>query len=396
MASYIKIPVDVGAVMDALCAAGYEAFLVGGCVRDALLGAAPSDYDVATNATPSDMRRVFADFRCLYHGEKHGTIAVVAKTQTVEVTTYRVDGAYSDGRRPDSVSFTRALKDDLMRRDFTVNALAYSESTGLVDEVGGLRDLDARVIRSVGDAKVRYHEDALRILRALRFSSMLDFSLEAETLRAALDMRERLRLISRERIQVELQKLLLGARAEAVLEVGRPVLEACVSGFTGDAYDHVCKMIGRVPARAEARLAAFFLPLGRSAMAALRFSKAQMDAVDCRIQAFSVDYAAPLSLERALGRFGLEAVLDALLMRAARGEDTALIQARARELIDENACLTTSQLNISGDDIISAGVSPGARVGCVLSTLLACVMEGRLENDRSALLSAVDQILLDQ
>jgi tRNA nucleotidyltransferase (CCA-adding enzyme) len=227
----MDLPRDVARVMDALGAGGYEAYLVGGCVRDALRGERPSDYDVATDALPMETAAALRNFRLLRHGEKHGTIAAVTEARVVEVTTYRVDGAYSDGRRPDSVTFTRDLSSDLLRRDFTVNALAYNRARGLIDEVGGLLDLRARLVRCVGDARTRYDEDALRILRALRFSACLDFDIEPDTRAAAILAREKLRGISRERIQAEMTKLVLGARAGRVLLFARAVIDVCVPGY---------------------------------------------------------------------------------------------------------------------------------------------------------------------
>lgn len=396
----IDIPPDVLSLMERLRQADYESFLVGGCVRDALLNKQPTDYDIATDATPDAMKRVFSTEPLLFYGAKHGTVAVVTDARVVEMTTYRVDGAYSDARRPDTVCFTRSLAQDLLRRDFTVNALAYNPDGGLVDEVGGFSDLNLRVVRSVGEPGKRYGEDALRILRALRFSSALNFEIERETFEAALIMRSALRKISRERIQSELVKLLLGEGAGEVILSGRAIIEACLDGFhnlPADAYREMCAALGGMPVRAEARLAAFFLPLGyegaRREMAGLRFSGETTSGALKRIELFACDLSAPLELQRALGRYDLLAVLDALLLHAAHGADTRELRERAQSLVASGACLTLKQLAVDGRDVIALGVEPGRKVGQILSALLSGVIAGEVENERAALLGAIRTFL---
>ena len=204
-------------VLCALRAAGYEAYVVGGCVRDSLLGRRPGDWDVTTSALPEETKAVFSGAPVIGTGVRHGTVAVLVGGEPVEITTYRVDGPYSDGRRPDSVAFTRSLREDLARRDFTVNAMAWSPETGLVDPFGGADDLRGKSIRCVGDPARRFQEDALRILRALRFSSSLGFSIEPETAAALRADRARLGKVSAERIAAELVKLVCGAGAPRVL-----------------------------------------------------------------------------------------------------------------------------------------------------------------------------------
>lgn len=216
----VAIPICPGAadILRRLRAAGYDAYLVGGCVRDSLLGREPHDWDVATSATPEEMKRVFAGSAVYDTGVKHGTLTVVAGDgQPYEVTTFRTEGRYSDGRRPDSVAFVRDLREDVSRRDFTVNAMAYSEETGLVDYFGGSEDLGRRLIRCVGNADERFNEDALRILRALRFASAYGFSIEAETAAAIHRNARLLDRIAQERIREELCRLLLGDGVLAVL-----------------------------------------------------------------------------------------------------------------------------------------------------------------------------------
>ncbi|MBQ3591993.1 MAG: hypothetical protein II979_08620, partial [Clostridia bacterium] len=230
MTTTIPIPVSVARVLDVLHGAGFEAYIVGGCVRDHLMGRVPGDYDVTTSALPEETMAAFAGWRIIETGLKHGTVTVVSKNDAgghdnIEITTFRIDGEYMDNRHPREVTFTRSLAEDVARRDFTVNAMAYSDPTGVIDLYDGQGDLGRKIIRCVGDAEKRFREDGLRILRALRFSSVLDFSPAEEdaaedkqsTAEAIRSLRELLTGISRERIHVELTKLLCGIGAGRVL-----------------------------------------------------------------------------------------------------------------------------------------------------------------------------------
>lgn len=210
----IEIPQGAAYIIETLEAAGFEAFIVGGCVRDALLGRIPEDWDITTQASPDQVKALFG--RTADTGIKHGTVTVLAADGAYEVTTYRIDGKYNDARHPESVKFTASLKEDLARRDFTINAMAYSDRTGIIDEFGGLSDLDKGIIRCVGSARERLTEDALRIMRAVRFSAQLDFDIEASTREAIRELAPRLSLISSERVHSEMDKLLLSAHPEYV------------------------------------------------------------------------------------------------------------------------------------------------------------------------------------
>lgn len=216
----MEVPSNIAEILNRLESAGYEAWIVGGCVRDSLMGIAPHDFDVTTSALPEETERVFAGMRVIETGIKHGTVTVVSGGEPVEITTYRVDGEYRDSRRPDSVTFTRSLREDVARRDFTMNGIAYSPKRGMFDEFGGAGDIHNGIIRCIGDPEKRFHEDALRILRGLRFSAALGFWIEDGTAAAMLDCRELLNNISAERIFAELSKLLTGRRSgENILRV---------------------------------------------------------------------------------------------------------------------------------------------------------------------------------
>ena len=224
-----QLPKSVLIALASLNDAGHEAYLVGGSVRDYLRGVTPHDFDITTSATPEETLEVFSSYRTVKTGIKHGTVTVLIDSMPLEITTYRIDGDYRDRRRPDSVFFTKNLCEDLSRRDFTVNAMAYHPKEGIVDPFSGKEDLESGCIRAVGRAEVRFEEDALRILRALRFSSVLGFPLEKETEEAALQKAKNLSAVSPERIREELAKLLLGVACDAVLKRYSSILSLIVS-----------------------------------------------------------------------------------------------------------------------------------------------------------------------
>ena len=220
----LTLPSQVHTALDRLTAAGWEAYVVGGAVRDALRGCAAGDWDITTNAEPAQVERVFAGERLIETGLRHGTVTVLLDGLPLEITTYRVDGDYTDHRRPDAVRFTRSLREDLLRRDFTMNALAYNPRTGLVDVCGGAEDIARGVVRCVGEPDRRFQEDGLRILRALRFASVLGFQIAPETAAAIHRNRALLQYLAAERVQSELTKLLCGQNVDAVLREFSDVL----------------------------------------------------------------------------------------------------------------------------------------------------------------------------
>lgn len=233
----MEIPSNITHILDMLENAGYEAYIVGGCVRDSLMGITPHDYDVTTSALPEETERVFSGMKLIETGLKHGTVTVLSDGEPVEITTYRVDGEYHDSRRPDSVTFTRSLREDIARRDFTMNGIAYSPKRGMFDEFGGAEDIRRGIIRCIGEPEKRFHEDALRILRGMRFSASLGFQVEERTAAAMLDSRRLLRNISAERVFAELSGLLTGRQSafnlRRVLTEFREVLAEVIPEFRG-------------------------------------------------------------------------------------------------------------------------------------------------------------------
>lgn len=425
-----------------LNAAGFDAWLVGGCVRDSLMGRVPEDYDVTTSAPPEQTEAVFAGERLIETGLKHGTVTVLLDGSPLEITTYRRDGGYSDHRHPDEVLFTPRLEDDLARRDFTVNAMAWNPTDGLVDCFGGQKDLADGIIRCVGDPERRFDEDALRILRALRFSSVLGFALEPETLRAARAKKDSLSLVSRERIAAELVKLLCGLDVVRVLTTCWDILAvplpelAAMAGFDQhsryhcyDVLTHCAVAVGAVPPEPALRLAALFHDAGKpacftrdpdgaghfyghakvsarlaqDALTRLRFDRETVTRVTTLVGLHDVPLEFPgaerdRAVKRQLRRLGEEDFFRLLdlkradaLAHAPQYRSRTLTCDRAaetaRRILAEQQCFSLKDLAVNGTDLIAAGVPEGPAIGRLLNNLLEAVIAGEAANEKQALLS---------
>lgn len=443
----IRLPRDAYRLLQTLRAAGHSAYVVGGCVRDSLLGRLPGDWDICTSARPDQLRAIFHDQRLILTGEKHGTVAVILHGKPYEITTYRLDGSYRDHRHPDSVQFVDDLAADLARRDFTINAMAYAPGKGIIDLYGGRSDLAAGIVRCVGTPADRFAEDALRILRALRFTAKLGFTLEPATAAAALAARDTLRTVSAERLYAELDGLLLAPGAGKTLaQYGEilggvvPEILPCI-GCTQpgrwhcyDVWQHSAAAVAALDLRGQdtrgVRVlcwAAFLHDIAkpqcrtvgpdgaahfkghnqRGAQAArtiLRRLKAPAYLTDGAVGLIAV-HDAPLPADDAgilklLNRSGAiflrrlcvlkYADLDAHAATpevAARRAEVERFACRMDELA-KTGCYTMRQLAVNGADLMAAGIPAGPGVGATLQTLLTAVMEGRLPNEREALLEA--------
>ncbi|MGI6261993.1 MAG: CCA tRNA nucleotidyltransferase [Acutalibacteraceae bacterium] len=388
---------------------GFEAWAVGGCVRDSLLGRVPQDWDVTTSALPEEIKRCFAEYRVIETGIAHGTVTVICGGEPVEVTTYRVDGTYFDSRHPDFVTFTRSLHEDLARRDFTVNAMAFCEQEGLRDDFDGQEDLVRRVIRCVGSPERRFHEDALRILRALRFASTLEFSLEANTAAAVLSCAGKLRTIAAERIFAEWSKLLCGKGAEAVLcafpqvfevflEELRPLLEnltawrqaaACACRAPQEKCLRIALLFRAMPGLGAAEQAA----LAKSALRRLRAENKMIFQV-CALIGTELPYPVALpEVRRLLGRNGEELFSAQLaLLRAEGREDITAAEQMKQEILVRGDCISLSQLALKGSDLPGAG----KKTGMLLNIALDAVMDDCVSNRRADLLRYLKQRQTDQ
>ncbi|MDY3747292.1 MAG: CCA tRNA nucleotidyltransferase [Lachnospiraceae bacterium] len=437
MKMFMDIPKDVSFIIDELYSHGYEAYAVGGCVRDCILNREPGDWDITTSARPYEVKEIFK--RTIDTGIAHGTVTVMLGKNGYEVTTYRVDGAYEDSRHPKSVSFTASLEEDLKRRDFTINAMAYNHRRGLVDIFDGIGDIQRKVIRCVGNPEERFDEDALRILRAVRFSAQLGFEIEDETAAAITKKARSLENISAERIQAELVKLLVSdhpdyihkAWALGITKVIMPEYDRIVGVaqhtpnhiYTVDV--HTLKALKNIEADAILRLTMLIHDFGKpevkktkpdgrdifyrhpevSAKLAgqilkrLKFDNYTLEHVVRLVQWHGLKYNADeIDVRKALNRVGRDIFNDFLKVQTAdvSAKNPAVIDGKLKlleekkhiyhQIIDENQCFEIKALAVNGKDLIQAGIAPGPLLGAVLERLLEMVIEDQSLNVKETLL----------
>ena len=429
------LPKNIQNCIDLLEASGFSAYAVGGCVRDACLGRTPHDYDLCTNAWPSQTEAVFRDFRLVLAGEKHGTVTVITEDGPVEITTFRTEGGYRDNRHPDWVKFVPDIEGDLARRDFTVNAMAYSPKRGSADPFGGREDLRNHVLRAVGDPEARFREDSLRILRGVRFAARFGLTPEEHTMQAMLSQAGLMENLARERVFEELCKLLLVAKAEDITRFA-PILAAVIPelapmiGFDQHsphhAYDlitHTAHVVEGVPAELPLRWAALLHDTSKVTTFTLdatgrghfyghaRDSAAIADAVLHRLKAPTALREEVVTLigrhmtrlqpdrkflRRLVSKYGFPLVEAQLALQQAdmgskgTAEDngSAVFAETRRLLADlkaEDACLSLKNLAVNGNDLMALGFQ-GKAIGACLNQLLELVVEERLPNEKRALL----------
>lgn len=439
----IRLPDKVKKIIDTLQTNGYEAYAVGGCVRDSILGRIPDDWDITTSATPMETKELFQ--RTFDTGIEHGTITVLIDKDAFEVTTYRVDGEYEDSRHPSEVTFTRSLKEDLLRRDFTINAMAYNDIEGLVDIFGGLEDLNQKTIRCVGDARARFGEDALRILRAVRFAAQLGFEIEEETQRGITELAPTLANISAERIQVELIKMLTSpnpgmlnsAYELGITKVILPEFDAMMQTTQENPHhkysvgEHTLRAIGAIRADKVLRLTMLFHDIAKPMMKTmdengvahfkmhdskgaemtkqilrrLKFDNDTMNKVVRLVQYH--DYrmpAEPKNVRRAMNKIGedlfpyyLEVRMADTLAQSEYLQDEKIqniqdVRTCYEEILEKQECVSLKTLAVTGSDLIASGMKPGKEIGEVLNKLLEYVIEHPEVNKKEELLKIKDDI----
>lgn len=439
----IQLPEKVHKIIDTLEEAGFEAYAVGGCVRDSILGRDPDDWDITTSAKPEEMKRLFP--RTVDTGIKHGTVTALLGGEGFEVTTYRIDGTYEDGRHPSEVTFTANLKEDLLRRDFTINAMAYNERSGLVDLYGGLADIDKQVIRCVGDAVERFEEDALRMLRAVRFSAQLGYRIDEATGEAIKALAPNLQKISAERIRVELVKLVTSPHPDylrTAYELGitaqvLPEFDLCME--TPQRHKHHCydvgehilhSMLGVEPDKVL-RLGMLFHDIGkpqtltvdpdgtthnkrhpfegekitRKVMRRLKFDNDTTDKVTKLVLYHDYDIApTEAGVRRAVNRIGedifpmiftvrrADIAAQSDYMREEKLAKVAYIEKLYREVLARRDAVTLKDLAISGSDLIAMGMPSGRQIGETLSALLERVLDDPSLNTREILLKLYKEV----
>ena len=408
----MKLTLDPGAaaLLDTLHAAGYAAYAVGGCVRDSLLGRTAHDWDLCTSALPQQVMELFGAEQCIPTGLQHGTVTIKYGGRLYETTTFRTEGSYTDGRHPDAVQFVPDVREDLARRDFTINAMAYNEAEGLVDPFGGQKDLQNGLLRAVGEPQQRFTEDALRILRLYRFAARFGFALDAATARAARQLAPHLDCISAERIQEELAKLLAAPQPGAYLEPA--VLAVVLPELTPAALDAAKPVVDACPAGEEnlpVRWAALLGALGeadtRRVLKRLRCSNACIEETAVLVRETAGEgvceekasaHPGDIHLRQLLGRYGLRTVERLCALCAAlqpqNAPACALAAQRARQLEANGVCCRVSQLAVNGRDLMAAGIPAGPALRRVLEALLDGVIREEYPNERQALLAAVQQL----
>lgn len=433
----IKLPKKVKQIITELEAAGYEAYAVGGCIRDSILGREPDDWDITTSASPMQTKAIFK--RTIDTGIQHGTVTVMIDHESFEVTTYRIDGEYEDSRHPNEVVFTENLVEDLKRRDFTINAMAYNDKSGLVDVFGGIADLENKIIRCVGNANERFTEDALRMMRAVRFSAQLGFSIDTDTERAIMALAPRLTNISAERIQVELVKLLLSPNPDyirkaydlGITAIVLPELDIAFKTLQHNPHhmytvgEHLMHCLLNIRADRCLRIAALLHDIGKPAskttdedgidhfhghvaigeemaeeiLKRLKFDNDTITRVKIYIRHHDdqIDPSAR-AVRRSMGKIGEDYFNGVLELKRAdclaqsmymREEKIAVldqVEAFYREIHDKRQCVSLKSLAISGNDLIALGVPQGRKIGEILSKLLAEVIEEPSRNTHDYLL----------
>ena len=435
------IPSSVRVCIDALEQAGFATYLVGGCVRDAYLGLTPHDFDLCTAALPEQTEAVFSDRKLVLAGKKHGTIGVVTDSGVVEITTFRTEGGYTDNRHPQWVKFVPDIEDDLARRDFTVNAMAYSPTRGFADPFGGRSDLDRHILRAVGDPAARFEEDSLRILRGIRFAVRFDLSVEPETQAAMFRLALLMKNLAQERIFEELSRFLLCTKAKDLL-IFAPVLAVVIPELTPligfdqrsphhayDIYTHTAHVTAAVPPVLSLRLAALLHDTGKVATFTMdeagqghfyghaKESAAIADAVLRRLKAPTAlreevvllieQHMTKIEpdkriLRRRLSKLGRETLERLLLLQEADmgskgtgkpAEMTQFSQIRhiLSEIEAENACLSLKDLAVNGHDLMAIGIT-GREIGLTLNRLLELVMDEKIPNEKNTLLNAATDI----
>jgi len=434
----IDIPEDVQKLLNRLQNTGHEAYIVGGCVRDSLLNRTPSDWDICTSAKPNEMKDVFFDNVTISTGLKHGTITVLMNNQGYEITTFRIDGDYSDGRRPNSVKFTDDIVKDLSRRDFTINAMAYNEKEGLIDPFNGLDYLNSKVVRCVGNPNERFQEDGLRMLRAVRFASQLGFKINRQTAISIIDNRKLLKLISQERIREELNKILItenpssgitALRTLKLLDYIMPELNDCHNfnqhnpNHNKDVFAHTMAVLDAIDSKLELRLAALFHDIGkpctfaigedsvghfyshhkesaricRKIMKRLKYSNKEIEYVSELVYYHMTRYKSlkTSSVKKFINKVGVDRLDDLFKLLIAdrigskapyEFDDIYKLKFECEKLLSEKQPLSIKDLAVNGYDLMEIGIPQGKEIGKTLNILLNAVLEDFSLNDKDILL----------
>lgn len=437
----IKLPCEVNKAINMLIENGYEAYAVGGCVRDLIMGKVPFDYDITTSATPQQTKAVFESYKIIETGIKHGTVTVIINSIPLEITTYRIDGDYTDNRHPENVRFSKNLKDDLSRRDFTINTLCYNESDGLIDLFSGINDIKSGLIRSVGEADKRFNEDSLRIIRALRFASVLNFKIEDKTSQSIIRNKELLKNISIERINVEFVKLICGNNVKDILLKYHCVIEQFIPELNllinckqntpyhiYDVFTHSIYAMSNIENDKVLRLTMFFHDFGKPLckttdeqkidhfkghaqkgaeivkpiLKKLKFDNKTVNEVSYLVSIHNKK--SPVTKTEAkflLNEIGIENYRRLIKIKradtSAKSKPHAIdeklknMQIFLDDILVNEECFYLQQLSVNGNDLINIGIQDGFKINETLQDLLTNVINDNLNNNKAELLDYVRQ-----
>jgi len=433
----MKLPSNIEYIIKSLEEHNHEAYTVGGCIRDLLLGLEPEDWDICTSALPSEVKEVFRDFLVIDTGIKHGTVTLVLNKKHYEITTFRIDGEYTDNRRPANVIFTRNINHDLSRRDFTINALAYNHKKGLIDLNSGIDDLKIGIIRCIGNPNDRFTEDSLRIMRALRFASVFDFEIESQTKESIIRNKVLLINISVERIIIELNKFLLGDKVKDLMLEFFPVFSEIIPELKDlqdfnqnnpfheyDVLNHTLHSIEHAQKSVHIRLAMLFHDIGKpncytevdeighfyghpkisseiaeNVLKRLKYDNETIKTVCDLIKYHDINCESEKSIKRLLNKIGkvrfeqlLEVKRADTMAQSEYAKSLKLpILQEIKQLFDKilikEQCFTLNDLAINGNDLIELGISEGVKIGEILNLLLEQVIDENVENNKETLIS---------
>lgn len=397
----IAIPQTVKTLINILEASSFEAYAVGGCVRDSLMNQIPNDWDICTSALPDRMKQCFKNFRAVETGLKHGTLTVIVDGEPYEITTFRKDGEYRDHRHPEQVEFVSDLQTDLSRRDFTVNAMAVHPEKGVVDFYGGIDDLNKKLIRCVGNPDLRFTEDALRIMRGVRFASTLGFSIEEETEKSILKNAHLLKEIAAERIIVELKKTVTGKNAPCIMKKYREVFAQRIPEmlkYSDEKWNVLCDFLGKLPYDVSLRLSLLYSGIEtdeiKNSLKNLKFEKAIQEEIVALKESLNIELSPELpSMCRFLNKLGEERAKKALLLRESLYGSQEENFKCMEQVLSEKLCFTLRDLAVNGNDLRELGLKSGREIGETLSFLLEKVMNGEISSEKTALMNEIGKNL---
>lgn len=404
MVNYIEIPKHIQKALDCLMVKGFYSYIVGGCVRDSVIGLIPNDWDICTSALPNEIITCFLDYKLIKTGIKHGTVCVIINNEQIEITSYRTESEYTDHRHPNKVSFTDSLTDDLARRDFTINSIAYNHKSGIVDPFGGVNDIKNKIIKTVGNPYDRFDEDSLRILRAVRFSSTLGFTIEHKTLTAMNSTFENIKYVSAERQLSELKKMLCGDCITEVLLTHKNIISFIIPEFEYCVdYELMSICLGKLNNDEKLRCSCFFSYLKAdisSILTSLKFdNKTKKDILNVTSYPKTTQKLSQTDIKVLLNKIGIKAFVDLQKISSTHCISLKLKDNFSEEnfqtlykILREKQCFTLQDLSVNGNDLVDLGLKRDKNLSLILNTILNLVIEEKLPNNKNDIFQYVSTL----